>query len=305
MVLANDQAAVAPALQGEDAQQVVTVRGDVHGRRILALAPVPHLPGQQVDIVQAQGPVVAHLAAQPGDERPVALLAQPVAAYGRTAGAADIPAAAVHGQGFGKQVGLLLDRRAVGIDAGGQGQGDAHLEAEFHGAPAGRGQLQVELPLQVLVVLALFAVLAGKGGQPVAAGRLETAEIRAAPGVRVEVVVLEVAPEDLAHLLLENGHLVPGGLGGVAQLGQPHLEGGGGHQVARLLALLEIGDGLQVQEQRVRKGGVRGQKRLLRPVGPGLRTVQGPERHRAGAGLRGPVEQGEQVTQVAAAPVPP
>ena len=167
-ILADDQAAVALALQGEDAEQVVERIGDVGalGRRCARRH--PEQAGQVHHVVDAQRAAMAHVGAQRGDERGVGGIAQAVRHEGRQA-----PVLTVQVEVVGRRAGV----RPRGIDAlTGPGLGaararshreiliQADAQAQAPGMFAGLGQLQLRLPLQVGIEVGLGGVRPGESG---------------------------------------------------------------------------------------------------------------------------------------------
>ncbi|MCC2633674.1 MAG: hypothetical protein K0S48_1560 [Ramlibacter sp.] len=128
-------------------------------------------------------------------------------------------------------------------------------------------------------------------------------EVRAARAVPVQLVLLEVAPQDAQHLGLGRRHALVVHHLGVAQRPQLVLEGVGLHFLHRLVAAAQVHQPLHVQVEGVQGLAARrrigaGGRRVVREEG-----VQRAQPDEGGALVRGRVAQAAQVAEVADAPV--
>ncbi len=165
-VLADHHAVVALAFEGDDAEHLLDRVADV--RAVGGLHPVGHPvearePHHMVDAQRARA---RHVGAQRGDEgrigafaqavgrkrRQPPILPQRVELVGRRAHA--------HAERVGPLVGPCF--RAVGADRDGEVGVEAHRHAELAAQRLGLAQLQVRLPLEVLVQADARAVVGGE-----------------------------------------------------------------------------------------------------------------------------------------------
>jgi hypothetical protein len=342
-VLADHQAAMALAFQGQDGHQLVDRIGHVAAVARRAGGGDPEQAHQHHHVVDADRAGAAHVGAQGLDEDGVPAFAQPVRAQRRQA-----PVLALGVEGVGRRAHAHVEReavamapgvRAAAVDRDREVEIEADRHPEFGTARRRRLELPGRLPLQVGVVADALGVCGGEGGDGgavrIATGlgpgrpapdrgigrvqvRLQRLEQRvllqgdatALPeqrqrgDFRIVRRPLEEAPvEQFQHLVLGVRDAVVVDRRRRAQAGQPGLEGRRAQAPLRRWRGPEIRHCLDIDVERVELGPRRGAVRTLVRRVVREQRVQGIQPDHVGARAGGADDEVGQIAEIAEAPV--
>jgi len=277
-VLTDHHAAVALALERDDAEQVVERIVHVGAVAGLSSAGHPEQPREPHDVVDAKRPGVAHVGAQRGDEWRVGGRAQPLGRERRQspvlAAQVEIIRRGTDARLDGVQALVRPRFRAAAVDRDGEVLVQSHAQAQVQRQPADRGKLQVGLPLQVFVELDAPTVRLGEardlGRRGIAVG---LGPRRPAPDLRV------LAVEMLLQRLEQRVAPERGGMRGLIGTERPRARRAGG-EVARA----EMGEAaLEHRQLQRRDACVVHERRVAQRPQPHLEFARAGDRHRLGA----------------------